>query len=461
MSEETKWVRSTLPVLDTISPTACLAKWFQTTIYMQTGETHSCYHPPPHAIPVAELTDNPSALHNTAFKKNERQEMLDGKQTSGCEYCWKVENLKQDLISDRLLRSSTLNSPENVEAIKKGDWDQNVNPEYVEVSFSNECNFKCGYCHPKASSRYMNEIKKFGPYDMVVNHRQDIDWFTLYEESNNPYLDAWWKWWPSLKNSVKVLRITGGEPLMHKSTWRLLESLKTDPIPQLELNINSNMGGKREWVQRMCDAVNTLVQTEAINKFKLYTSVDTWGPRAEYLRTGLDLKLWESNLDLYIRETRSPVVLMITFNILSVTTFKSLLEQILVWRKKYTHLIHDGASPSDRKIRFDTPFLTEPLQYDMNILPKGAFMSYMEEALQFMRDNTVEDDPATFSDMECQKFERVVEYMRNTTYSPEKLLEGRMDFAAWFDEYDRRRNTNFLENFPEYSEFYYECKDLL
>jgi hypothetical protein len=460
MSEETKWVRSVLPVLNTVSPTACMAKWFQTTIYLQSGETHSCYHPAPHKIPLEELEKNPSALHNTKHKKIERKEMLEGKQTSGCDYCWSVENLGGDFISDRLLRSSTLNNDENLRVMQERDFTANVNPEYVEISFSNTCNFMCGYCHPKASSRYFNEIKKFGPYDMVKNHRQDIDWFTLHEEENNPYLDAWWKWWPTLKNSLKVLRITGGEPLMHASTWKLFDLIKEDSLPSLELNVNTNLGGKREWVQRLADNVNEVINRGAINRFKLYTSVDTWGPRAEYIRTGLDLKIWESNLDLYLRETRSPVVFMITFNNLAVTTFKDLLKKILEWRQIYSDIIPYGATKSDRKIRFDTPFLTEPIQYDINILPKDEFLPYLEDCLVFMRDNWVEDDYRTFSDMECRKFERVVEYMRSTNYSEERLKEGRKDFAAWFDEHDRRRGTNFADVFPEYVNFYNLCKGL-
>jgi organic radical activating enzyme len=459
-SEETKWVRSVLPVLDTISSTACMAKWFQTTIYLQTGETHSCYHPAPHKIPIEELKDNPSALHNTLHKKNERKEMLEGKQTSGCDYCWRVENLGGEFISDRLLRSSTLNNSTTLDVIKNGIWDQNVNPRYLELSFSNECNFKCGYCHPKASTRYFREIQQHGPYTMVKNHRQDIDWFKTYDEAENPYLDAFWEWWPSLKNDLEVLRLTGGEPLMHKSTWRLFDAIKNDPMPNLELNLNSNLGGKTEWVQRLCDNINELVNSNSINRFKLYTSIDTWGKKAEYIRTGLDIELWEKNLDLYIRETRSPVVFMITFNLLSVTSFRTLLEKILEWRKLYSHLIPYGATPTDRKIRFDTPFLTEPIQYDINILPKDEFMHYMDSHLQFMIDNHDEDDVTTFSDMEIEKFRRVVEYMRNTHYSEERVYEGRKDFGNWFQEYDKRRGTNFSETFPELQNFYENCKNL-
>jgi len=34
------------------------------------------------------------------------------------------------------------------------------------------------------------------------------------------------------------------------------------------------------------------------------------------------------------------------------------------------------------------------------------------------------------------------------------------DFALFFDEHDKRRNTNFLDTFPELSNLYAECKNL-
>lgn len=455
MSYELDRIKKILPVTNNLSSTFCLAKWHHVTIYLQTGETHSCYHPAPHKIPVEELIDNPSALHNTPHKKQERLQMLNGEKPSGCQYCWNVEAMGSEYISDRHIRTASIFTEERFNEIKTGPWDMNINPEYIELSFGNECNFKCGYCHPKASSRYYREIQQHGPYTMVKNHRNDIDWFTMYEEENNPYVDAWWRWWPEVRKTLNILRLTGGEPLMHKSTWRLLDSLKDDPMPNLELNINSNLGGKNEWVVRLSDNVKNLLDNNSIRKFKLFSSIDTWGPRAEYIRTGLDLKIWEHNLDTYVRKTNSHVTFMITFNILSVTTFKSLLAKILEWRIRYNEVIPDDPiRPLERKIRFDTPYLKEPLQYDMNILPKEEFMPYMYDTLDFMEKHTDENDVTKFSELELERFKRVVKYMETTKYSEEKLVEGRKDFYNWFTEYDNRRNTNFLQTFPEYKNFF-------
>jgi organic radical activating enzyme len=445
-------IKRFIPIMDAISPTFCMAKWHHTTIYLQTGETHSCYHPRPHKIPLEEVIIDASALHNTSQKKLERLEMLNGGKPSGCQYCWNIENMGDDYVSDRKERNVTIYTPERYMQIKKGSWDQNINPEYIEVSFGNECNFKCGYCHPKHSSSYHKEIKDFGPYEMVKNHRNDINWFKVYEEETNPYVEAWWRWWPEVSKTLNILRITGGEPLLQSSTWRLLEDLDKNPLPNLELNINSNFGVKSILIDRLVDRVNKLIEEKKIKSFKMFTSIDTWGKPAEYIRTGLDLELWERNFDKYMSDTKLPITFMITFNILSVTTFQSLLEKILEWRKKYKFV-------TEHKVRFDTPYLKEPLQYDMNILPKGEFMPYMYSHLEFIKNNVDDKNVEKFSSLEYEKFRRVVDYMESTVYSNERVKEGRKDFYNWFTEYDRRRSVDFVTTFPTMVDFYNRCKD--
>ena len=443
-----------VPIMDEVSPTFCLAKWHHTTIYLGTGETHSCYHPAPHKIPLEELKDNPSALHNTIQKKVERAEMIAGKKPSGCQYCWNVECMGKDYISDRKERNASIYTPERLNAIKK-DPIADVNPQYVEVSFGNECNFKCGYCHPKHSSSYYKEIEQHGPYSMVKNHRNDINWFEIHkDEETNPYVKAWWEWWPELRKTLTILRITGGEPLLQQSTWRMFDELEKTPCPNLELNINTNLGVKTVLIERFTEKVNSLVSKGCIKDFKIFTSMDTWGPQAEYIRTGLDLKLWEKNLDTYLTTTNMPLTFMVTFNILTVTNFTSLLKKFLEWRVKY----NSSEQTKWQRIRFDTPYLKEPLQYDMNILPKDEFIPHMERHLEFIRANMDDTDRHKFSELEYEKFRRVVDYMKNTDYTHERLTEGRRDFYNWFTEYDRRRNVNFVETFPELENFYNDCR---
>jgi hypothetical protein len=185
--------------------------------------------------------------------------------------------------------------------------------------------------------------------------------------------------------------------------------------------------------------------------------MDTWGDRAEYIRTGLKLDLWEKNLDLYVTKTQLPISIMCTFNILSVTSFTLFLQKILDWRKKYQEKLNPGGY--GRRIRFDTPYLKEPLQYDMNLLPKGKFMPHMYNHLKYIKENIDDQSKDKFTNLEYEKFRRVVDYMETTQYSTDKIKEGRKDFYNWFTEYDRRRSVDFVSTFPTMVDFYNRCKD--
>lgn len=460
MNTELEKIKTIIPITDAaVSSSFCMAKWHHTTIYLQTGETHSCYHPPPHKIPLEEIAVNPSALHNTKEKKQQRRQMMQGEKPSGCNYCWKIEAMGPDYVSDRHIKTASIYTPQRLVEIKENGFDYDISPEYIEISFSNECNFKCGYCHPKASSRFWNEIKEHGPYATSTDHRQDIDWFKVYHrEEENPYVDAWWKWWPEVSKTLNILRITGGEPLMHKSTWELFDRLDKDPKPHIQIELNSNLGVKHSLVQRLTETVKRLRSENKIKSFKLYTSIDTWTDRAEYTRTGLDIKLWEQNLDYYLSNTGWPVTFMITFNIFSVTSFNSLLEKILEWRSKYNNSTNETQW---QRVRFDTPHLKEPSIYDMNILPKDEFMPYMHKHLEFIKDNVNDSDRSKFTSLEYEKFKRVVDYMQSTHYEEEKLKEARRNFYNWFTEHDRRRGTSLVDTFPELENFWKLTKETI
>jgi hypothetical protein len=96
----------------------------------------------------------------------------------------------------------------------------------------------------------------------------------------------------------------------------------------------------------------------------------------------------------------------------------------------------------------------------MNILPKKQFMKYMKLSLKFMKSHTDNNDPTKFSEVEFEKFRRVVDYMATTEYEPSRVTEGQRDFYHWFSELDTRRGTDFITTFPEMEKFYNKCSKL-
>src|SRR6185312_4282007 len=92
--------------LDKVSPCLCLAKWYQVTLNLQSGLTDSCHHPNPHRVPESEIQANPDAIHNSSYKMLRRKEMLEGKRPKECVYCWEIEDLSSELVSDRFIKSN-------------------------------------------------------------------------------------------------------------------------------------------------------------------------------------------------------------------------------------------------------------------------------------------------------------------------------------------------------------------
>jgi hypothetical protein len=82
----------------------------------------------------------------------------------------------------------------------------------------------------------------------------------------------------------------------------------------------------------------------------------------------------------------------------------------------------------------------------------------MTRHLQYIGDNVDDSDRHKFSLLEYERFRRVVDYMRTTTYDDKKLAIGRKTFYNWFTQYDKRSNSNLVETFPELKEFYDSCK---
>jgi len=446
MEQQIQFFKNVKDRLNTVGPGYCTMKWLHQTLYLHTGDNHSCYHPKPHHIQLEEIAVNPAALHNTAHKKEQRKQMLEGERPKECYYCWNIEDLPGEHASDRVLHSGGNPWAEQaIEKLAQLPWDTDINPKYLEVSFGNNCNFRCGYCGPQASTMWMEEVKEHGDYD-ITHPQYSIDFLqhgTYYgPKDDNPYIDAFWKWWPSLRNDLHTLRITGGEPLMNKGAMQFFELLDREPAPNLEISINSNLGVSFSRVDRLIEQVKKLTQEKKIKTLNVFTSIDSWGAQAEYMRTGLDCAHWERNM-LEIVKMKKRVNFMCTFNVLCVTNFQSLLEKVVEWRKEYgADLFH-----------LDIPYLKDPPHWMINILTPD-FMPYMDRTLKYMEDNA-----EWFELSEIVKFKRVTEYMRTNPVDADKIRRGRRDFYVFFTENDRRLGTNMLELFPEYKDFYQLCKE--
>ena len=436
-----------------LGPALCLAKWQQVSLHLATGMNNSCYHPPLHKIPAELLKDNPGALHNTPYKKQQRVIMLKDQRPSECGYCWSAEDNGQ--LSDRHYRSGEPWAAEHLNSIKTSTGEEDVIPSYVEVNFNHACNLKCSYCSPQFSSSWQAEVNTHGAYPTATPHNSP-EHFTgsrrpIPARDHNPYVDAFWDWWPTLYPKLKHFRMTGGEPLMDHNTYRVFDYVLALPLYGLHLDVTSNFSVEQKLMDKYLDYVKRLCDTQ-IEHFMQYVSLDTGvADQAEYLRDGLEFERCLNNVDSYLTDipNKNSLTFIITMNNLNLTGLQDLLDYILELRARH--------SRTYQRVWFDTPLLRQPRWQSLQILPE-SYAHKLEKLIEWMREHELKDDGFVgFKDYEIQRMERNLAWMREPQQSAQ-LTRDRADFYRFFAEHDRRRSTDFLATFGEMREFWSLCK---
>jgi hypothetical protein len=435
--------------LNEVSPSFCLAKWYTVSLHIPTGQTHSCYHPKSHSIPLEEVKIDISALHNTQYKKQQRKKMLDGERPSECSFCWQTEDSGNQL-SDRAYRSKDVYEPG---LIQEALTIENPNPRYVEVNFNQACNFKCSYCSPHLSTAWMNEIEREGAYILDDRWHNDLTWVKKLNIDNgpeNPYLLAFWEWLPNIYPTLQTFRMTGGEPLMDKNTFKMFDYVLAHPKTDLQLSITSNCCPPGNQWNKFLISLKKITENNAIDHFMLFCSLDSWGKQAEYIRNGMDFDLLHSNITEYLATNeKHSLTFIVTFNVLSYTGWVEYLENILKLRQTYN---------TDRQlIWFDIPQLHSPEWLSPKMIPE--MVSVLEQSLEFMNANkeTMQTRFKGFKDFEISKIQRLIDWVK----TPAEFNKNTQmkNFYMYFLEKDKRHNTNFLETFPELTTFWQQCKD--
>jgi organic radical activating enzyme len=424
--------------------TFCAAKWYNATIWLGSGQTTSCHHPPAHSIDLEAIKTNPKAIHNTDQKKQDRQMMQNNERPAGCEYCWKIEDMGRDAVSDRVYKSKIYPIKDLDNAFDL-DYRSDVDLRTLEIAFDRTCQFACSYCNPAFSTTWVKDIKNNGPYvDLISDGRNH---FThIHSDSQrysfgdvNPYVDAFFAWWESdLHKTLQELRITGGEPLMSGETWKLLDWFKNNKgRSTTRLAINSNLGPEID-IDRLLESIDGL-------EVDMYTSQESVGAQAEYIRDGLDYEMWLANVRRLLDSNRIRAVhCMATINALCLDSLPQLLNLLLKVKEVYGR---DRVSFTLNILRF--PSFQSPLvlPYELRTLHQYR----LQEWLDNHRDNPL------LHEHEINHMQRLIDYLdvvktpHSDTFSRPKLHN---DFKKFYQQYDVRRGKNFEATFPILKDWY-------
>jgi hypothetical protein len=252
-------------------------------------------------------------------------------------------------------------------------------------------------------------------------------------------VEAFFAWWESdLHRTLQELRITGGEPLMSGETWKLIDWFRNNPgRSQTRLAINSNLGTAVD-IDRLIDSIDGL-------EIDLYTSNESVGLQAEYIRDGLVWDDWANNVERLLDSGKFRTVhVMNTINALCLYSLDQFLECIMNWKIKYGR---DAVSFTLNILRF--PSFQSPL-----ILPdelRTVFRNRLEVWLDTWWDSEF------LHEHELNHVQRLIDYLdivktpHSEAFDRPKLLN---DFKQFYTQYDKRRGKVFSLAFPALNPWY-------
>lgn len=393
---------------DTTSPTFCMAKFHEATIWLYSGKIASCHHTP--LVPIGRTVKD---LFNPIAKRIQQDKMLKGEKPDECSYCWKLE--EKNLKSDREYKS--LHFKESLLPENYLDRKFDFKPKALELAFSNVCNLACSYCSPSFSTEWINDIKNNGMYktantDIRLHYSRGID-------DNKPVdMNLFWEWFEDISEGLESIRITGGEPLLHEETFETFAKMK-NVNPDVECVIHTNLCQKPKIIERFISSVNEF-KTVRIN-----VSNESAGKVAEFIRDGMVYNEWLDNLREICEKTKATISVSTTITALCLISLDELFLDIFSIRKNLKN-----------KPYVSINFATYPVFQSISCLSKTERVFYKHKYKTFYKENQ-----NNFLDLEKTAFERLIKMLDPSLLDTDQN-KIRKDFDIFFQQYIQRRNKS-------------------
>ncbi len=421
--------------LDKVSPTFCVAKWGQNLLRVPFGFHSNCHLTPRVHIDPKKISSHLELFNNTQTTKNERQMMLQGERPEGCNSCWVNEDAGRK--SERMTNVTNDWAKETYSKIKN-DLNSDLYPSYLELFITHACQFKCVYCFASVSSSIYGEYKKYGvmpDYSITNMITEKVDKYINLKEEDNIFVQQFGRWFKGAVKHVKVLRITGGEPLLSPQFFKILDQIKEENVFGINFIVNTNLCINKKFINKMISKVSELMDLGHIDKFEVYTSIEAFGEHATFIREGMDLSLFESNIDLLLRKMNHPIHLGITatFNIFSLFTFDQCLEFYAKIKKISDLHIYS--------------FNTYPLRFPTSISTLLVDEEEFKDELRVIYDKV--DSLASDGVLSEYEKEKIIS---SINFKDEKLRlksQRKGDFFWFVSELEQRRNFSLSQKFPK------------
>ena len=344
-------------------------------------------------------TNTIKEIWNSEQYKTMRLNMLNGTPCNECKGCYSNEEKNllstRQNVNDRYSQHIPLADLTN----EDGSLDE-MHLKHFDVRWSNICNFKCRSCSHTYSSSWAKEDGLDKIYIFAGGNDNDL----LYNQFE-----------PYFKN-IETFYFAGGEPLLTDKHYEILEYLIENDKTDVLLDYNTNLS-KLTYKNK-----NILDLWKKFKNVKIHASVDSYGDRAEYIREGTDWNTIKNNL-LTVKEVTPHVQLQTgsvisAFNLFTIPEFLDEMKEI--FGNSYSPFFYTIINPD---------------YYSADVLDDSFKNLLLKKLMDYQPFNTGVQ----------LEVEKVIQYIKKSTYN-EQLKET---FIQHNLHYDKKRNRNFAETFPE------------
>lgn len=369
-----------------------------------------------YGLPLGNVrTHTIKEIWNNESYKEIRKKIVNGEQIPHCKNCYLHDRESTGTNSFRHWANRDFAEFVDVLDYMEPDGTMKEMPlKYFDIRFSNTCNYKCRTCGDLFSTSWAQENKKF-----VDSNRPTV----IHVSNNDPGLLEQFK--PYLPD-MHVVYFAGGEPLITPEHYECLEYLIEKKSTKMLLRYNSNMSVLRYKDKNVIDLWNKF------DKVDLYASIDSWGSRAEYIRSGTDWKQVVDNLRKI--KIEAPHVNIQFNSVISLMNVVTVTEFLDVMANEGFYDVYKSRPTLYRAIT--------PEQLTMRVLDK--------ETKELAKDN-------------------INTWLKKFVTSPSNVEYALRDIISYIDEdhshlknaakvhidtFDKRRNESFIETFPELKRWY-------
>ncbi len=382
--------------------------------------------------PVSKLDTDKSILDvmNSDAYKEIRRKMLNDEYVDVCRRCFELEDngiwtLRQ---SQNLVRGE-----DNIDLVELTNEDGSIDEfklKYMDIRFSNLCNYKCRSCGPGCSNLWgEEEIKrvgevdfysKFGTKKTLISNNEDGDFMPKLK----PYLA-----------DVEEVYFAGGEIIVTPEHYECLDYwVEHGLTEQVKLNYTTNMSKLKykKW--------DLFKYWKQFPNMEIWASLDAMGEVAELIRSGTQWERVEENLRA-IRTECPHIKLQITPTISIWNIFE--------YSKLFDYLYDNDLVCDDQAPRVN--ILTYPAHAAIGILPDHIRARLAKHYKEYeKRFDGFEKDPR-------RKHESIRNGFRAIAHALEQGKENRELLKTFFADQavvDRVRSENIMDVIPDLVEVY-------